>query len=316
VRTLKQRLLPLETLDLVNVVFFAILAVGMLACARAIPQWWVFAVVDVCFIVVVFVLAGFASTRGHGWRLLHGYYMMGGIPLAFKEVYYLVPAIHPVDYDQGLIAFDRWLFGVDPTVWLARFAHPAITELLQLSYASFYLLPLVLTIDLYRKKRMQAFRIVFLAVILGFYLSYFGYLAVPAIGPRFTLHDYYTLNRDLPGLLLTSGLRVYTDTGESIPPGTVDAAAKVQRDAFPSGHTLVTLLVIFFAFRYRARTRWILFTAGTLLIVATVYLRYHYVIDVIAGAASAVIVYYIMRFVDRRWIRTRKRWGGVGVGPL
>lgn len=303
---MKRFFLLLDTTDLVNIVFFCILTAGMLACTDRIPHWGLFCIVNCAVILAVFLLANFASTRAHIWQLLHGFYMTAGIPIAFKEVYYLVPALNPVDYDTALIAIDYHIFGVNPTQWLHQYSHPLITEVLQLAYASFYLLPFILIVDLYRKKRMQAFKTVFLAMILGFYLSYFGYLAVPATGPRFTLHSFQTINEELPGVFLTKFLRAYTDFGEGISPEMPDAQQKVQRDVFPSGHTLITLLVMFFAFRYRARLRWLLFTAGSLLIISTVYLRYHYVIDLIAGAASAVVTFYVMNLMDSRWNRFKK----------
>ena len=295
----------LDTTDVVNCVFFAILSLGMIIGAAKIQFWWLFILANVAVIVAIVFLADLASTRTHIWRLFHGFYMMICIPIAFKEVYYLVPALHPVDYDQALAAIDFWLFGINPTVWIGRFAHPALTEILQIAYASFYLLPMILTIDLYRKKRMQAFRIVFLTVILGFYISYWGYLAVPAVGPRFTLHEFHKVDDELPGLYFTKILRYYTDFGESIPQGTVDTLKHVQRDVFPSGHTEITLLVMFLAFRYRARSRYVIGILGTLLVVATVYLRYHYVIDLLGGVLFAILSFEAMKLIDSGWYRVK-----------
>lgn len=299
----------LDTMDALNVVMYALLGITMTVLSPWLPTWWLYLLLDAGVIVVVFMLARFASTRSHFWKLLHGFYMMIGIPIAFKQFYWIVPLVHPVDYDQALIAIDRFLFfGADPTRWMYQFAHPVLTEILQLAYASFYFLPLILAVDLYRKKRMAAFRIVFLTIILGFYLSYLGYVAVPAIGPRFTLHDFEKTDTELPGVFATQFLRDYTNTGESIPPGTDDPARKVQRDVFPSGHTQMTLLTIFLAFRYRARTRWPLGIVGTLLVVATVYMRYHYVVDLVGGTLFAVLTFQLMKLLDVRWRQLRHRF--------
>jgi membrane-associated phospholipid phosphatase len=122
-------------------------------------------------------------------------------------------------------------------------------------------------------------------LLYGFFLSYIGYLLFPGVGPRFTLHDFYQLNEELPGVFLTNGIRDIINAGESIPKGAANALALAQRDVFPSGHTQMTLIVMYFAATYKLTSRYVLYTFGTLLIVATVYLRYHYVIDVLAGAA-------------------------------
>lgn len=296
----------LDTMDALNIVMYALLGLTMTILSPRLPTWWLYVLLDAGVITLVYLLARFASTRSHFWKLLHGFYMMIGIPIAFKQFYWIVPLVHPMDYDQALIAIDRFLFfGTDPTRWMYQFAHPVLTEILQLAYGSFYFLPLILAVDLYRKKRMAAFRIVFLTIILGFYLSYLGYVAVPAIGPRFTLHDFATTDTELPGVFATQFLRDYTNTGESIPPGTDDPARKVQRDVFPSGHTQMTLLTIFLAFRYRARTRWPLGIVGSLLVIATVYMRYHYVVDLIGGALFAVLTFQLMKLLDVRWRQLR-----------
>jgi membrane-associated phospholipid phosphatase len=296
-----------NTTDFVNTVFFVLLTVVLPVWSSRIPSWLEFAAANVLIILAIQILAKYAASRGHLWNLLHGFYMMALIPIAFKEMYLLVPAIHPIDFDAALIAIDRALFGIDVTVWMHHVARPALTEILQLAYASYYLLPFILAVDLYRMRRMKAFKTVFLFVMLGFYLSYFGYVAVPAIGPRFTLHDFGKTDDELPGLLVTSALRVYTNTGESIPPGTAYPAAEVQRDVFPSGHTEVTLLVMLLAFRYRARSRWFLLVAGSLLVFGTVYLRYHYVIDLVGGAAFAWLTMELGPLIDRWWEAWKKK---------
>ena len=310
---IKKLFISLNSIDVANIGFFTALTAALTIWRESIPGWWGFALANTLLIVLIALLARIAAKRGHGWNLLHGFYMMACIPIAFRQMYFLVPAINPVDYDGALIAIDQWIFGTDPTQWFARFAHPVLTEILQIAYASFYLLPLILAIDYYRMKRMRAFKRVFLTVMVGFYLSYIGYVLVPGIGPRFTLHDFDRTDEELPGLLLTNALRVYTNTGESIPPGTENPAAVVQRDAFPSGHTEVTLLVMLLAFRYRARTRWLLLVTGSLLIVATVYLRYHYVIDLMAGALWAVLAMQVTALLDYTWTSYRRhvasRWG-------
>ncbi len=304
---MKKFLLYYNTTDLINSVFFLLLTAAVILWAPHVPHWYLFAAGNLLLVALVGFLAHIAARRGHFWNLLHGYYLLLCVPLAFKEMYHLVPAIHQVDYDAALIAIDRMIFGFDPTHWTMAWSSPLLTEILQIAYGTYYFLPLILTIDLYRKKRVRAFKHVFLFVMLGFYLSYIGYVAVPGIGPRFTLHEFADKDAELPGLLVTTFLRDNTNAGESIPRGTAYPAAKVQRDVFPSGHTEMTLIVMLIAFRYRARTRWLLLVGGSLLIIATVYLRYHYVIDLIAGATLAWLTLELGGYLDERWTRWREK---------
>ncbi|MBK7259384.1 MAG: hypothetical protein IPI01_16580 [Ignavibacteriae bacterium] len=83
----------------------------------------------------------------------------------------------------------------------------------------------------------------------GFYLSYLGYFALPAVGPRYTLHDFNSLDAEIPGLWLTPALQLVRRNWESIPMGVSSAAAMAatQRDVFPSGHTTLTLVLMWMA---------------------------------------------------------------------
>jgi membrane-associated phospholipid phosphatase len=60
-----------------------------------------------------------------------------------------------------------------------------------------------------------------------------------------------------------------------------------QLDAFPSGHTAVSLVVV--ACGWRVLPRWRLPLVGLLagIVFSTVYLSLHYVIDLVAGVALA-----------------------------
>ncbi len=140
-----------------------------------------------------------------------------------------------------------------------------------------------------RGRDFRRFHLYSFSCAIGFFVSFLGYLAVPAVGPRFTLFDIATVERALPGLWLTPGLRSFVDGGGLVPPGLSHAAAAAlaPRDVFPSGHTMMTVMAMYWVGRFRLRSRWGVWVVGALLIVATVYLRYHYAVDLIAGMVLA-----------------------------
>jgi hypothetical protein len=118
-------------------------------------------------------------------------------------MYLLVPALRPELYDEALIALDRFLFRIDITKTLFYIANPFFAEILQIAYGSFYFLPFALGVEILRKKMFRAFHFCAFCVILCFFFAYLGYFIFPAVGPRFTLHDFYTINTDLPELFFT-----------------------------------------------------------------------------------------------------------------
>jgi membrane-associated phospholipid phosphatase len=198
------------------------------------------------------------------------------IPLTYKELGYVIHLIHPHDFDRELALIDHRILGVDPVIWLDRLNYPIVTLIMQASYLTYYLSPVVLALVLWRGKRFGDYQFFLFVILLGLYVSYLGYIAVPAIGPRFFLS---------PGQVKPFG-----GPGVAAIRATLDRMEGITRDCFPSGHTELTLLVLFCAHRFHRKLFYILLPIGMALILSTVYLRYHYVIDVVAGAGIAAAV--------------------------
>jgi membrane-associated phospholipid phosphatase len=191
----------------------------------------------------------------------------------FNSLGTLIASIHTTTFDARLIAVDHAIFGVHPTVWMERLISPTLSSLLQFAYISYYFIPVSLGVVLIAGGRFGEFEEVLFGILLCFYLSYVGYLLVPAIGPRFTLNH-----------LQTGDLQVFPFI-KSIQ-DTLNGLEKNKTDAFPSGHTAVSLMSLYYAWKEREIKLFaVLVPMVTGLIISTVYLRYHYVIDVIAGIA-------------------------------
>lgn len=196
--------------------------------------------------------------------------------LVFDTMTQLVPGVNPRDIDYLLIRADYWLLGGYPTVWLERIVNPLLTEVLQLAYTSYYFLPVVLGVVLKTKKRDREFDESLTYILLCFYLSYVGYVLFPALGPRYTMNHLQSV--PLEGAFLFE--KIY---------GILNSIEGIKRDAFPSGHTAVTLVVLHLAFRHEKRLFCIYLPVTALLLLATVYCRYHYVVDVLGGVALYLV---------------------------
>jgi membrane-associated phospholipid phosphatase len=283
----------LHAADVLTVAFVAALSVLVAAYASRIPHWH--HVIVVCGLVAFSVL-GLAWMRAHTRsaivRFLHDWSLAPIVYVLYREMFFVTGPLHGGRViDGALIAADRWLFGTEPTAWIGAFAQPVVTELLQVTYTSFYVLIIIVGGELWRRTNDRAFRRYLFACGVTFYASFVGYLVAPAIGPRMTLYDVVTLERQMPGLWLTPYLRWFVNAGGLVPKGVSGAvaAALAHRDAFPSGHAMVTIVLMVHAWRNRLAGRWVVTPAGTLLILATVYLRYHYVVDVLAGGVLACV---------------------------
>lgn len=205
----------------------------------------------------------------------------------------LLSIVNPHIYDDILIKWDIAIFGKDPTQYFDPIRNPLLTEIMQLTYVSFYFLPMIHGVILYRDNKNWELNELYNQIIFGFLLSYLLYFIMPAIGPRFTLFDFATLDSEMPGILFTDAARAFVNVGGGVPPGTINPAEIVSRDCMPSGHTMLTLINMLLVYKYKTKFKWFFYLVGGCLILSTLYLRYHYGIDVIAGIIFAIISIYI-----------------------
>ena len=303
---------PHETLVLLFAALFSFVSI---ATAERVTEWPQVVLRMSAVVLAVLLINVWATWKnGKFSLLLKVFYVVVLPPVFFKTAEFISFPLHGHDFDSLFIIADRMLcFGVNPTWWLYQHIPivPAFIEYLQICYSLFYFLPLSLAIELYHKEGAHSDRLqeVFFAILYGFLLSYVAYFFFPSIGPRFTLHDFMATSRELPGIFATDWLRAFLDRGENILPGMPlpTILRVVTRDAFPSGHAEVTLLTILLAFKFRARTRWPIAILGSSLIFSTVYLRYHYVVDILAGAVLAMVVLYSSEWLSRQMVVLREK---------
>ncbi len=212
------------------------------------------------------------------------FYLLIFVYFIYNQTNTYITIINPNLFDELFIKIDRAICGTDPTHFTMKFANPYLTEFLQFCYMTFFFMPIIHGIELHIRKKDAEFDKLLRNILFGFYFSYLLYFFLPAIGPRFTLHDFSTLSCDLPGVYLTEFFRSVVNTGGGIISAAIPPEVQVHRDCMPSGHTMMTLINIYLAFKFKSKLRFVFLIIGCGLILATVYLRYHYVIDVLAGA--------------------------------
>jgi membrane-associated phospholipid phosphatase len=299
----------LNATDFVVIIFCQFLSILNFIFYNKIETWYLNVLMNFGITAYVIFIA-YTDNKKYNvfWRQLHYWYLVPLILLYFKELYLMVDPIRGVIFDDWLIKADRFIFGADPTHSLMKIANPYLTELLQIVYGTFYFLPIILGISLTINGKSEELDYSAFIIVYGFILSYIGYILFPAIGPRFTLHDFSRNNFEMPGLFMTDFLREIVNSGESIPKGTINPAAVVQRDAFPSGHTQMTLLVMYLSVKFKSRTKYFLIPNGLLLIFSTVYLRYHYVTDLIGGFVFMLLTLWSGKYIYKYWSDARNNF--------
>jgi membrane-associated phospholipid phosphatase len=165
---------------------------------------------------------------------------------------------------------------------------PWFTDIMSLAYLSYYFIPVVFAVVLYLKGRMVEFERSIFVLAFGYYISFIGYLLFPAIGPRYAMAHLYSI--PLEGSFITDFVR-----------DTLNALEHNKRDVMPSGHTQIVLMVLFLAHRYEKVLFSVFLPIICGLILSTVYLRYHYIIDLMVGMALAIGCVIIGPTLYRWW---------------
>ena len=182
--------------------------------------------------------------------------------------------------DIELQQLDRWLFNGSPALWLERFNSSWLTEYLSFFYLlhfGVFLAAVGPVLVMGRAGRLGLSLLIGSLVLLV--IGWVTYTLVPAMGPYQAL----IFERPLDGGVLHGSVQAMI------------AEAGPLVDVFPSLHAGYTYFVGLQVSRYatsrrlRRLARAIQFVEWHM-IMATIYLRYHYVVDVIAGLCLAHLV--------------------------
>ncbi len=218
--------------------------------------------------------------------------------LIYTNLHDTIGFVNPHDVHDRLVALDRATFGVEPCVWAERLITPARTELMQFFYLSFFWIAPSTSLVLLLQRRWGAFRAATFGAIACFYIGYALYVAFPAAPPRLVLA--YEFTRNLRGYPVGFS-RLSADAFSLLP---VDSRA-----AFPSLHTAASLVALVFAWRYVRWWFWILLPFVLGLWTSTIYLRHHYVVDLVAGWLLAPLAVWVAPRVDAWWARRQRALG-------
>ncbi|QOV89661.1 phosphatase PAP2 family protein [Humisphaera borealis] len=272
--------MPRRPIDILHALVLGLLLLITLALAALgrLERWQASAAHYVLMLAIVFCVA---QAVRRGWRgrfadVITSFYPLVIVPQVFNSLQPLITGIGLPNQDGTLIAIDQaMLGGHHATVWLERFVTPWLNDVMHLSYCTYYIFPLVVGVAMWRRSPEIARRFIFTAA-LAFYVSYIGYFLVPARGPRTAQAQLYTLStRTTP---ISTGIYDF-----------LDGAEKTKDDVFPSGHNMITAVCLIAAWRFNRRIFWWLLPVAVMLAISTVYCRFHYVIDVIAGIILAFL---------------------------
>jgi membrane-associated phospholipid phosphatase len=262
-------------LDRMMLVFIAFLA-GVAAIVHPEPTHFL---VLLGILALAFVVVAFLGGRSELGRVAHAFLPLPIVVTLFNVAGPLIGVLNPSRFDATMAALDASWFGPFVPGWFHLLGRPSwLTDGASLFYVSYYVIPLAMCIALWVQRRWKDFDDLAFGLITTLLLTYVGYFLVPTTGPRVP-HELEL--QILGGGTFSARVRDF-----------LRAAEVNQLDAFPSGHTALSLVYLGYGWRlyptWKIRIPLAISVVG--IIFATVYLSLHYAVDLLAGALLALSV--------------------------
>jgi len=181
-------------------------------------------------------------------------------------------------WDEVLAGFDKTLFGAILSVRSQAVITPVLTEVLSFCYLLFFPY-LMISWFYYAWRGLPLLRKLIVGLFTIYGLGFLGYSFVPAGGPHLAFSGEF--NVPLTGWAVTRFNAHIAEKGSN------------GVDVFPSLHCAISCFLLFFDRQHaRWRHRIYLFPCFGIWL-ATIYLRYHYFADLVAGFFLAAFALWI-----------------------
>jgi membrane-associated phospholipid phosphatase len=219
----------------------------------------------------------------HFWRCWYPHLFF---LFCFEELGRLVHLVQPGWQDAKLMSFDHWLTGVNPSLWLERFAHPALNEFMQFAYFTYFSFLLILGAILYYRREWGSYWAVMTYSAIGYSLGYIIAILFPVQSPWFAFAGMW--HGELAGGPFTAAINL------------IEKCGRVHGAAFPSQHVAGAMAALWGAWRHRRWLFWVFLPFVVCMCVSTVYVRNHYVADVLGGLVTGTLGYVVGRWLMER----------------
>lgn len=252
-------------------------------------------------VITLIAIRGSLLTHPRVTALSYRIVIYGVVQISYFLLKGLLPLVSDRAYDAELLALDLKVFGFEPALVMDRFVNLYTTEWFAFFYYGyFFVLAFHVLPFLFVARRMKLFAEFGLGLFTVYCVAHVLYMVVPGWGPvRYLASDFQ--NALVPGFWMERVLEAVNGAG-------------AQKDIFPSLHTAGPLFIVLFSFRHRDkhpfRYSWPItaFFVGNI-ILATMFLRWHYLIDVVAGITLATGACLGAGWLSAREVARRDRLG-------
>ncbi len=206
---------------------------------------------------------------------------------AYREMDYFTPAVHAHRLEQTWIVWDRRLLNGGHVRSAIESMGPLLPGFLELCYVLVYAVAVVSLLAIFenhRRDRVNLFWLAYLAGTLGVYalFPYFPSEPPRTVFPGADMPHIATAIREF-NLFILGGYAIHSSV-------------------FPSAHVSSALSAgwgLLAAIPNRRWIGWNMTAYGILVAIATVYGRYHYAVDALAGIAVSLVALVVLTFAEK-----------------
>lgn len=205
----------------------------------------------------------------------------------FGAVANLQLILHGTWFDDLVLDFEQYVFGVQPTLWIEKYTTSWLTEWMMFSYVIYVPLYPILCGIIYYKHGEAPMEEYFFTLGITNILCDIGFILFPVASPMYWISELYTIPLD--------GY-IWTTLGEFMRSNLHYAGGSI-----PSPHAAAATIMWVMAFRYHRPTFWVITPIIASLYISTFYGRYHYLTDAIVGIAVAGLALWLAPYLVRAW---------------
>jgi membrane-associated phospholipid phosphatase len=234
-----------------------------------------------CVFIGIIASLVFLDSKFHHWtiRLVRNFYPLVLLSYFYAETAYLNHLLFDHDFDPWIAKIEQAIFGCQPSIEFGkRVPWRWFIDLMSFGYVSYFLMIFGVCLWIY-KFAPEKFSETIFVILSSFFLCYLFFIVVPVAGPQF----YFPApDSQVPkGYFFRNILEL------------VRAAGERPTAAFPSSHVAITCLLLFLSAKNARKILWWIIPSALLLFLSTVYIKAHYVVDVVAGMLTFPVLYWI-----------------------
>jgi len=272
--------LNLRLMDINSIGYLGLIGFLLIFFHKTVDNWIFFTLLHVVIILTILEFIRAYNKKSHNKVLIiiRMFYPIVLILFGWSEIDYLARMFFGAYWSTAhIIQLEKLIFGVYPTIWVQKFLHPWLDELMNIFYDGYYLFMPLVGVTLFLKRKYKE---IFAAFAIGTAVHFSNFILFyffPTLGPQEMFTELQNLK--FTGYIFAELTRI------------LQASGSVRGGTFPSSHVSAAFAWALIALRYERKLGYILLPMSFGVGIATVYLGYHYALDPICGYIWALIVF-------------------------